>query len=256
MSGQKKRARGKFIVIEGTDGSGKSVQSGLLKDFLTKKGYRVSELGIKNIQISLLEDYLENKGYDVKTDDYPHYETSIWGKLIGRMLTGEFGNPLNISPYLTVLPYMIDEYWGSQQIKKWVNSGRLVISNRYFTSNVHQVAKLKGEAQNKYRDWLWNTGWKDMKILKPDLVIVLLVEPEVSIELVKKKAERNYVGGKGADLVEKSIEHQRGAYDEYLRMVAADKTWVQINCCKNGKLLTISKINKLVLEEVKKVGII
>ncbi|MFA5025710.1 MAG: hypothetical protein WC503_04355 [Candidatus Shapirobacteria bacterium] len=250
------KKKGKFIVIEGTDGSGKSVQTGLLKKYLAEKGYKIAGTNIKSKQVSLLEDYFEDKGYDVKTDDYPHYDTSVWGKLVGRILTGEFGDPLNISSYLTVLPYMIDEYWGSQQIKKWVNQGKLVISNRYFTSNVHQVAKLKGEEQIKYRDWLWKTGWDEMKILKPDLVIVLLVEPEVSMELVKKKAERNYVGGKGTDLVEKSSEHQQGAYDEYLRMIENDKTWVPINCCRKGKLLEINEINELVLEEIKKLEII
>lgn len=248
--------KGKFIVIEGTDGSGKSVQAGLLREYLTKKGYKTAKGNIKGKQISLLEDYFENKGFDVKTDDYPHYESSVWGKLVGRMLTGEFGDPLKISPYLTVLPYMIDEYWGSQQIKKWINSGKLVISNRYFTSNVHQVAKLKGEVQSKYRNWLWKTGWEDMKILKPDLVIVLLVDPQVSMEMVKKKAERSYVGGKGTDLVEKNFEHQQGSYSEYIRMIESDKTWVPIYCCRDGKMLSIEEINKLVLEEIKKIGVV
>ncbi len=253
----KNNKKGKFIVIEGTDGSGKSVQTGLLRDFLKKEGYKIAKNdNIKSNQISLIEDYFENKGFDVRTDDYPRYETSVWGKLVGKMLTGEFGDPLAISPYLTVLPYMIDEYWGSQNIKKWVDAGKVVISNRYFTSNVHQVAKLKGEEQTKYRDWLWKTGWKEMKIYKPDLVIVLLVEPEVSMELVKKKNERNYVGGKGADLMEKSKEHQQAAYDEYLRMIETDKTWVPVKCCRDGKLISIEEINKLVLDEIIKINLL
>lgn len=226
------KKKGKFIVIEGTDGSGKSEQ------------------------VSLLENYFEDKGYDVKIDDYPHYETSVWGKMVGKMLTGEYGDLFSISPYLAVLPYMIDEYWGSQQIKKWIDGGKLVISNRYFTSNVHQVAKLKGKEQIKYREWLWKTGWKEMKILKPDLVIVLLVEPAVSMELVKKKAERNYVGGKGMDLAEKNCEHQQRSYDEYLKMIETDKTWVKVDCCREGKLLSIEEINELVLKEIKKKSII
>lgn len=250
------KKRGKFIVIEGTDGSGKSVQTGLLKEYLTKKGYKVSKSTIKTKQISFLENYFEDKGYDVKIDDYPRYETSVWGGMVGKMLTGEFGELFSISPYLAVLPYMIDEYWGSQQIKKWLNAGKLVISNRYFTSNVHQVAKLKGEEQEKYREWLWKTGWKEMKILKPDLVIVLLVEPAVSMELVKNKAERNYMGGKGQDLAEINREHQQRSYDEYLRMIESDKTWVRVDCCEKGKLLSIDEIKEKVLKEIKKIDLV
>ena len=47
----------------------------------------------------------------------------------------------------------------------------MILSNRYFTSNVHQIAKLKTSAQKKYRDWLWPAGYEDLGILKPDLVI-------------------------------------------------------------------------------------
>jgi dTMP kinase len=219
--------KGKFIVIEGTDGSGKSVQTQLFKEFLKKH------------DIAL------------KTDDYPRYETSVWGKLVGRMLTGEFGDLFNISPYLAVLPYMIDEYWGSKQIKKWVNKGKFVISNRYFTSNVHQVAKLTGEEQNKYRDWLWKTGWEEMKILKPDLVIVLLVDPEVSKDLIKKKGERNYIGGKGEDMAEKNLDHQRATYEEYQRMIKADKTWVAIDCCDENGLMSPETIHQMVIDKIK-----
>ncbi len=252
----KKIKKGKFIVIEGTDGSGKSVQTDLLKKYLSQQGYKISKGGVKGEQVSLLGDYFEEKGFEVKTDDYPHYDSSVWGKLVGRMLTGEFGDLFSISPYLAVLPYMIDEYWGSQQIKKWVDEGKLVISNRYFTSNVHQIAKLQGEAKEKYREWLWKTGWNDMKILKPDLVIVLLVEPKVSAELILKKTERNYVGGKGADMAEKSIEHQESTFEEYKKMIKSDKTWVAINCCNKDGLMSLEEIHEKVVEEVKKNGLI
>ena len=33
--------KGKLIVVEGTDGSGKTVQTGLLTERLSKEGYRV-----------------------------------------------------------------------------------------------------------------------------------------------------------------------------------------------------------------------
>ena len=69
--------RGKLLVIEGIDGAGKGTQT------------------------ELLVNRFRFEGVDVVTDDYPHYETSFWGKHVGRMLAKEFGNPMLISPFLT-----------------------------------------------------------------------------------------------------------------------------------------------------------
>lgn len=240
--------RGKFVVIEGTDGSGKSVQASLLKGFVAKNGFKTDPKGVKGRQVSLLEDYLTDKGFEVKTDDYPRYDTSVWGKLIGRMLTGEMGNPNEISPYLTVLPYMMDEYFGSRDITKWLKRGYFVVSNRYFTSNVHQVAKLKGEEQRKFRDWLWVTGFEVLGIVKPDLVIFLDVLPEVSRELIKQKLARNYTGGQLMDMVESNMDHQIRSREEYHLMCQNHPYWVKVDCCENGKMLPIELIGQKIVE--------
>lgn len=196
------KRKGAFVVIEGTDGSGKSVQAGLLKSFLENKGFKVKKKGLKDQQMSLLEDFLENKGFKVETDDYPRYE-GFWGKLAGNMLINKYGPLFEIDPHLAVLPYLIDEYWGSQRIKRLVDQGCFVISNRYFTSNVHQIAKLKGQAKKEFRDWVWEAGWKQMKIYKPDLVIVLTVPPTVAAKLIEQKQKRGYTKGAKKDEAEK-----------------------------------------------------
>lgn len=229
----RKNKKGKFIVIEGIDGSGKATQA------------------------ELLRKYLISKKKEVKTDDYPRYETSVWGKLVGRMLMGEFGNPLKISPYLSVLPYMLDEYFGSKDIRRWVNSGNFVISNRYFSSNVHGVAKLSGKVQEDFRNWLWDTGWNQAKIYKPDLVIVLLISPELSRKLILKKEARNYTKGKKKDVVENSIRHQHLAAEEYKRMIDTNKNWVEVTCCDDkDNLLTPEEIHKKIIGVIKKYKLI
>lgn len=247
------KKKGRFIVIEGIDGSGKTLQSSLLKQELNQNGYTVKKNNLKNNQVSLLGESFENKGYKVEIEDFPRYETSVWGNLVGRMLMGEFGDLFTISPYLSVLPYMIDEYWGSQKIKKWVDEGKYVISNRYFTSNVHQVAKLKGKAQTKYREWLWKTGWDEMKILKPDLVIVLFVDPQICLQNILNKQKREYVGEINMDQAEASLDHQKRAAAEYKKtIIKYPKWWVGIDCCKNGKLLSPEEVAAKVSEQVKK----
>ena len=219
--------KGKFIVIEGTDGSGKATQLGKL------------------------QEYFKKQGFPFKTDDYPRYE-GCWGKLIGRYLMGEFGHPLEISPYFSCLPYMLDEYTGGKEIKKWVEEGTFVLSNRYFTSNVHQVAKFKGQKRKKFREWLWDAGWNKLGIYRPDLVIVLLVPPKVAMKLVKQKETRKYTKGRKSDKVERDYEHQKSSYREYLYMCKTDKKWVKINCCRKGQIFPPEEIHQKVIKLLKR----
>ena len=222
--------RGKFVVIEGIDGAGKGTQTELLVERLKK----------------------ENK--EVIVDDYPHYETSFWGKQVGRMLAKEFGNPMEISPYLTVLPYMLDEADGSKNIiEPALESGKMVVSNRYFTSNVHQIAKMPEKERGIYADWLWSTGYDQMKIAKPDLVLVLLVDPSICRENILKKAERNYTKGQVMDAAEEDFNHQMESAKEYKKMSEKEpETWMLVNCCRDGKLLPKEEINTIIFEEIKK----
>jgi len=228
------RKEGKFIVIEGIDGSGKGTQTDLL----------VGRLRRTNLE--------------VVTDDYPHYETSFWGGHVGKMLSKEFGNPMEISPYLTALPYMLDEADGSRKIiRPALEAGKLVVSNRYFTSNIHQIAKMPEGERQAYAEWLWKAGYEEMGIVKPDLVMVLLVDPPICRENVKKKAERKYTQGQVMDAAEEDFQHQMQSALEYRRMVANNPDWwTLVSCCCDGKLMPPEEINELMWQEIKRRKII
>src|SRR5256885_16083914 len=71
------QTKGKLVVLEGLDGSGKSVQFGLL------------------------HDYLKSQNQPVVTVDFPNYESSFFGRLVGRYLNGEFGDVYEVSPYVS-----------------------------------------------------------------------------------------------------------------------------------------------------------
>lgn len=222
--------KGKFIVIEGIDGSGKGTQTELLIERLKK----------------------ENK--EVVVDDYPHYETSFWGKHVGRMLTGEFGELFSISPYMAVLPYILDEADGSKKIiGPALEEGKMVISNRFFTSNVHQIAKKPENEREKFANWLWEAGYNQTGIIKPDLVLVLLVDPLICRENILKKAERNYVKGQVMDQAEENFNHQMETAKEYKKMAEKEpQMWVLIDCCREGKLMSREEINEKIWQELKK----
>lgn len=226
--------KGKFIVFEGIDGSGKGTQTELLVERLKK----------------------EKK--EVVVDDYPRYETSFWGKHVGRLLTGEFGELFSISPYLAVLPYMLDEADGSQKtIKPALELGKIVVSNRYFTANVHQIAKRPKGDREIYADWLWDAGYNQVGIVKPDLVLVLMVDPEICRENIQRKTQRNYVGGKTMDQAEANFNHQMETEKEYKKMAKKEpKIWILVDCCQDGKLLSKEEIHKIIWRKINKLNII
>ncbi len=199
------KKRGKFIVLEGIDGSS------------------------KNTQFFLLQKKLKKEGYKFIVADFPRYYASGWGKLVGRYLAGEFGSLKQVSPYLAAPLYMLDQYtWSREMGVPWIEKGGLILSNRYFTSNVHQIAKLKTSSQKKYREWLWPAGYKDLGILKPDLVIFVDTPPEVAKELINFKKKRAYLKNKKKDIAEKNWKHQVSAYREYKRTVKANRWWVEV----------------------------
>lgn len=220
-------SKGIFIVIEGIDGSGKATQ------------------------IKLLKKRLETSGHKILVGDFPRYYSSEWGKLVGRFLTGEFGKLDEINPHLAVLPYMIDQYvWSRDFAVPWIKKGGMILSNRYFTSNVHNIAKLKGRARSQYRDWLWRIGYEELGILRPDLVLFLDVPPKISLKLNKTKTAREYLKGRKQDIAERHRHHQFSAYKSYLNEVHLNDWWVKVKCVTKGKLESPEEIHKKIWNKV------
>ena len=106
--------KGKFIVIDGTDGSGKATQTKLLVKKLRKEKYKV------------------------KLADFPQYNKKSAG-LVEEYLSGKYGTEKNVGPYVASIFYACDRYDASFKIRKWLKEGNIVISNRYVTANMgHQ----------------------------------------------------------------------------------------------------------------------
>ncbi len=218
------------MVIEGTDGSGKGTQ------------------------FKLLVDHFKGLGKKFEEADFPRYYDSPFGKLVGEFLKGEHGPFSKISGYMGALPYMLDEYTWSRNVgRKTLSEGKWVVSNRYYTACLgHQVAKEKGRGKEKMREWLWEVGFNQLGILKPDLVIFLAVDPKVCLELIEKKAGRGYLNGEVRDEAEKSFLHQLGAYRAFLKMCEWKKEWVKVDCMNRGKILSLEEVHKKVVLTVKK----
>lgn len=223
------RQNGFFIVLEGIDGSGKATQT------------------------ALLSTWFAGRKEHVLSGDFPRYETSAWGKLVGRFLRGDFGRLASVDPHLAVLPYMLDQYtWSRDVARPWLTKGGIILLNRYFTSNVHQIAKKNGRAKAAYREWIWNMGYQELGILRPDLVVFLDVPPQISKKLIRQKPQRGYLGKRKRDIAERDGPHQTASYRCYLEEVSRNDWWVAVKCIDGRVLDSADAIHERIVQVVKK----
>lgn len=221
-------SQGKFIVIDGTDGSGKATQT------------------------KLLVAKLEQNNYPVKMIDFPQYGQKSAG-LVEEYLNGKFGQALEVGPYRASIFYACDRYAAAPQINEWLAQGNIVISNRYVSSNMgHQAGKIKDEAErDKFLDWLFHLEFNIFEIPKPDLNILLYLPPEIGQTLVDKKGSRDYVGGQKRDIHEADLQHLLDAAQAY-KYVADKYNWLTINCAPDNILLPIEEIHTILWNEIVK----
>ena len=219
-----KNKRGKFIVIEGIDGSGKATQTKLLIKRLKKEGRKTATL------------------------DFPQYYNNFFGKMTGRYLAGEFGTADEVSPYLASVLYALDRWESKDFILKQLAVGKIVVCDRYASSNIiHQGGKIKPQKKRgELIKWLEKMEFDVLKISKPDLIIYLDVPHDVGQKLVDKKDQREYIKGRKRDIHERDSNHLKNARSQALRMVKQNKNWIKINCLKNGRLLNPEEIGDLV----------
>lgn len=199
---------GKFIVIEGSDGSGKATQ------------------------LNLLYEYLRSKNLPVKTFDFPRYK-DFSGKMVGRFLSGEFGELAEINPYLITYVYADDRLSAVPDIRSALENGMIVLSNRYATSNLaHQSARLPKAERDAFINFNLQLEYEVHNIPNEDLVIFLHVPYQISMRLLQNKdrAGRDYTHGKQVDIVEGNEYYLKNSEEVYLDLVDRFSHWTKIAC--------------------------
>lgn len=224
--------RGKIIVIEGSDSSGKETQSNLLLNRL-KKEY---ELSGKNI---------------VKLS-FPMYESPT-GKIVGGPYLGKEHiskgyfeeGAVNVPAKVASLYYAADRYYNMPIINKYLEEGTDVILDRYVTSNMaHQAGKIDSkEERYEMYNWLCELEYNLLNLPKPDITIFLHMSVENALILREKRSE-------AADEHESNIEHLNKALRAYLEL-AELYDFKTITCGKSGCIKTIEEIHEEVYEIVK-----
>ena len=209
-------SKGRLLVIEGLDGSGKATQAKLLAAHLAESGRRVMEI------------------------TFPDYESDS-SALVKMYLSGQFGDkPDDVNPYAASSFYAVDRYasyktkWGS-----FYEAGGIVIADRYTTSNaVHQCSKLPPEQWDDFLRWAFDYEYRLLGLPAPDAVVYLQVDPAVSQKLMTGR----YHGDESRkDVHEKDTEYlarsRRAA--EYC---AEHLGWATVHCTVDGAMRTIEDI--------------
>jgi len=223
-----KMSKGKLIVIDGGDGSGKTTQA------------------------KMLVEYLKKENIPVKYFEFPQYYTSFHGKTVAKFLRGEFGSIDQVSPYLASLSYALDRASVKKEMSQFLKRGGYIVTNRYATSSMaHQAAKFKNpNHRQEFLDWLYELEYRVHKIPKENIVIFLYVPWKIGMELTSKKSDRRYLNGK-KDIAEKDINHRIATEKVYLELSRKNRHWITVNCVDHNKINSPELIHRKILSILK-----
>lgn len=225
--------RGKLIVIDGTDGSGKATQ------------------------VAYLTEHLKKDGYKVKIVDFPEYYKNFFGEFIGHCLSEQYYNFLNVHPKIASVLYACDRWESKKQMDDWLKKGYIVIANRYVSANqIHQGGKAKdAKRRNDFLKWLDHMEYEVFGIPRPDMTLYLSLPIKIVLELIEKressKMERAYLK-KGKDVHEADKNFLINSRKSALKLEKEIKNFIKIDCSKNNQILSREIIHEMVYEKVKK----
>ena len=216
--------KGKLIVFEGMDGSGKATQSKRLCEYLIAKGHKARRIS------------------------FPDYEAPS-SVLLRMYLNGEFGATADsVNGYVASAFFAVDRV--ASYMSKWRNAledGEIIILDRYTTSNmVHQTSKLPREQWDEYLEWLYDFEFKKLGLPEPDLTFYL----RVSVEISERQLAVRYGNDESKkDIHEKDVGYLRRCAES--GMYSAGKcNWKVIECADNGVMRSIEDIGDEILGEV------
>ena len=215
---------GKLIVIEGTDGSGKSTQFRLLTERLTAEGREFKKLV------------------------FPQYSEES-SALIRMYLGGEFGKkPTDVNAYAASTFYAVDRYASYKKVwGDWYENGGLVVSDRYTTSNaVHQASKEPD--QKAFLGWLYDLEYDKLGLPRPDLVLYLDVPTDFTEKMLRHRQQDT---GTTADIHEQDTEYL-ATCRRTGRAAAEFYGWTVVQCVKDGEMRSIEDIHEEIYRHVRK----
>jgi dTMP kinase len=154
--------RGKLIVLEGLDGSGKATQT------------------------EILCKTLANEGRLVRHISFPDYNSRS-SELVKLYLEGAIGSLDEVNVFAASSFYSLDRYISYRTIwrEDYEENGAVIVADRYTTSNLsHQMSKLPKDQWQSYIEWLNDYEYRLLGLPEPDCVCYLDMDPEASRRLI------------------------------------------------------------------------
>ena len=222
--------KGKLIVVEGTDCSGKETQ-------VKRAVSRFKEMGV-----------------NVYNYSFPMYDTPtgriVGGPYLGKSYICEGWFPegaTNVDALAASAYYAADRRYNIGIINKHLENGDIVILDRYVESNMaHQGGKLKTpEERTKMYQKLDTLEFEIMELPRPDAVIFLYMPFEYAAVLKKNREET-------PDQHESNKAHLKQAETAYLELTEK-YGYKKITCVKDDIIRTIDDINDEVVETLKEI---
>ena len=215
-------SKGKLIVLEGLDGSGKGTQAKLLAKHLTVTDHLVREI------------------------TFPDYDSDS-SALVKMYLAGQFGDkPDDVNAYAASSFYAVDRYAGyKQDWGGYYEGGGLMVADRYTTSNaVHQASKLpEGEREEFFR-WLADFEYGRLGLPQPDLVLWMDMPLELSVANLRRREADTHT--------QADIHEVDTGYLSTCRQAAAQAAraygWRRVDCAPGGMARSVEDIHREVME--------
>lgn len=204
---------GKLIVIDGIDGSGKATQ------------------------VELLKKYFDQKGMPYFGISFPRYDDNVYGDLVRRYLLGEFGKLDEVDPHLAASLYAGDRSLAKKEITNALNSGKVVIADRYVSSSkAHLSANLPETEREEFVKWVDKLEYESNGMPREDLTIFLNVSAQKGKELSGAQ-----------DIHEDNLKHLEEASKIYQKL-ARGNDWKVIECMDGGNLRTPEDIHQEIVQ--------
>lgn len=204
----------------------------------------------KATQADMLMNRLMNEGHLVGKMDFPRYHQNTIGHLIKDMIDADVATMQALNPKYLATLFAADRFESKKQIDEWIAEGRIIIFDRYVSSNMlHQGSKIDDiDKREEFFRWVEHVEYEIFGMPRPNFTIYLDVPPNESERLLE------YVEGLGVTVtaqVDKSRVHQVKVTECAKYLSSYQLNWFTVPCMKDGDLRDREEIHEDVYNLVK-----